>query len=285
MRLPCVLAALLAVTAGASAQVDARRPPLYLVEGDGAKVYLLGSVHLLPAGALPLPPHVEAVFAAAATVAFEIDLDAAAARAGDLLTAATDEATVGDLLDDDQRATLHASMRGLGLPAQALDTFEPWFAGMSYGMLALKGDGAYGEGVDAYLYRRAGEQGKTVLALETLADQIAAFDGLSDPGQVAYLMDLVAGAADAPAQFDDLLDAWASGDDARLATVLEVELGDGEVFESLLGRRNRAWVPALLDLADGPPQVALVVVGAGHLVGPGNVVELLRAEGRKVRRL
>ena len=42
------LTLLAGLAAAASAQVDARRPPLYLVEHEGAKVYLLGSVHVLP---------------------------------------------------------------------------------------------------------------------------------------------------------------------------------------------------------------------------------------------
>ncbi|WP_412062753.1 TraB/GumN family protein [Rubrivirga sp. IMCC45206] len=279
------VAALLAVAVGAAAQTDARRPPLYLAEQGGTKVYLLGSVHVLPEGALPLPAHVEALFTAASVVAFEIDLDAAAERAADLFAAATDEASVGDLLDDDQRAALYASMEGFGMPAQMLDPYEPWFAGMTYGMLSLKGDGSFGEGVDAYLFRRAGEAGKEILALETLADQIEAFDRLSDTGQVAYLMDLVATSAGAAAAFDELVDAWGSGDDARLSAVLAHELGDGEVFESLLARRNRAWIPTIVALLNRPRDVSLVVVGAGHLVGPENVIALLRAQGVKVRRL
>ena len=270
----------------AARRVDARRPPLYLVERDGAKVYLLGSIHVLPIGALPLPAHVEAAYSAASAVAFEIDLDEAESRALDLLMAATDEASIGDLLDDDQRETLHASLRSFGLPGPAFDEFEPWFGGMSYGMLTLRDDAqAFGDGVDAYLFARAVAEGKEVVALETLDDQIAAFDDLPEASQVAYLMGLVAGAEGARAAFDAMLDAWASGDDARLAAVLGDELDHPEVMESLLVRRNRAWVPQVRALLERRGEVALVVVGAGHLVGRENVVALLRQSGLKVRRL
>lgn len=282
-----LLALLLGLAAPiSSAQDDGRRPPLYLIGHEGAKVYLLGSVHVLPVDALPLPPHVEDLYAAASTVAFEIDLAEAEERALDLIGAATDEALIGDLLDDAQRDALHASVRSFGLPGSTFDEVEPWFGGMSYGMLTLRGsEQAYGQGVDAYLFERAWADGKEVLALETLADQIDAFDTLSDESQVAYLMGLVANAEDAPIAFEALLDAWASGDENRLSSVLNDELSHPEVYESLLVRRNRSWMPTLETLLARPGEVSLVVVGAGHLVGRGSLIELLGHAGHKPVRL
>lgn len=286
---PAALALLLAVAAAAPVEAqadpaDARRPPLYLVQAGGAKVYLLGSIHVLPEGALPLPPHVEAAYAAASAVAFEVDLGAADDVGVDLLLAATDEATIAELLDDAQLEALRTSLRAFGMPGGTFDEVEPWYGGMSYGMLTLR-DRTVSEGVDAYLYERAWLDGKRVIALETVADQIEAFDRLSEPSQVAYLMALVEGADGAPAAFDAMLEAWASGDDARLEGVLNDELRHPEVYDSILVRRNRAWLPQVRALLEAPGGVSLVVVGAGHLVGRANLVELLREAGLKVRRL
>ena len=284
-----VLAALLACLAvhTAAAQPDGRRPPLFAV-GDGGRVlHLLGSVHVLPDGALPLPPHVDAVYERADVVAFEIDLDAAQADLAAVIARATDEETVADALAAGQRDSLGASLARLGLPPGALDGYEPWFAGLTVGVLALQRSGlaARAGGVDAHLFTRAGADGKRRVALETAEDQLAAFDDLPLAVQVRSLMAAAAAPPDLLAgQFETLVEAWGSGDDDRLASLLEDESAGPEVAEAVLLRRNRAWVPQIVALLSGP-EPALVVVGAAHLVGPGSVVDLLRRSGRTVTRL
>ena len=51
-----------------------------------------------------------------------------------------------------------------------------------------------------------------------------------------------------------------------------------ELYESLIYRRNRDWIPQLLAKADSGRNV-LVVVGAMHLVGERGVIAMLRKSG------
>jgi uncharacterized protein len=55
-----------------------------------------------------------------------------------------------------------------------------------------------------------------------------------------------------------------------------------DLRDRLLIDRNKRWVPKIEALADGP-DTAMVIVGAGHLVGPDSVVDLLQKDGRIVR--
>jgi uncharacterized protein YbaP (TraB family) len=50
------------------------------------------------------------------------------------------------------------------------------------------------------------------------------------------------------------------------------------LFDALITARNRAWIPKIEALIQGGDD-ALVVVGAGHLVGTQGVVAMLRAKG------
>lgn len=284
-------AALLALALGlpASAQDgDDRQPPLFVLDDGDSKVYLLGSVHVVPEGTLPLPAHVEAAYAEASVVAFELDLDLAQAGAQGMMAAATDEETIADALSDEQKETLGAALTALGLPAGAFDAFEPWFAGMSYGVIALQQSGlpVQAGGVDAHFFGRAKADGKERVAFETVELQTAVFDDLTTPSQVAFLMESVAPGPDGMAeQFGQLLDAWATGDDDGLAALMNDGSMQPEVFEALLVTRNRAWIPQIESLLARDGETALVVVGAGHLVGESSVVDMLRQAGYTVERL
>ena len=265
---------------------DSRRPPLFVLEDADSRVYLLGSVHVLPEGALPLPAAVEAAYADAEVVAFELDLDLLAAYAPALLQAATDEASTADLLDADQKAAFDAYVDTLGLPVGALDAFEPWMASVVLAGLTVERAGLTGEGVDAHFFARAGTDAKARVAFETPAFQAALFDDLSDADQIALLLAALADGPDAAtALLHALVGAWASGDDARLATLLHDEMAETPpLYEALLTRRNQAWVPQIEALLARSGEDALVVVGAGHLVGAGSVVDLLRTRGHTVAR-
>lgn len=278
----------LAQTAPGDTSADDRRPPLFVLEDDDSRVYLLGSVHVLPENALPLPAHVEAAYTAASVLAFELDLDAAQAGAAGMMQAAVDEETLADALDADQQAAVDAALGALGLPAGAFNQFEPWFVGMTYGILALQSSGLPVEagGVDAHYFGRAKADDKERVAFETVELQTAAFDDLTTASQVAFLMEAVAMSPDSTAAaFGGMVEAWSTGDDDRLAALLNDGVSQPEMFEALLVTRNRAWIPQIESLLARQGEDALVVVGAGHLVGESSVVEMLREAGYTVERL
>jgi hypothetical protein len=90
-----------------------------------------------------------------------------------------------------------------------------------------------------------------------------------------------------------MLDAYQAGDGATLGAMFDDKtlwLAAGrkpELFpaylDAILGKRNRAWIPQLEKLhAEGG---AFIAVGAGHLVGPGNVNDLLAQRGYTITRV
>ena len=266
---------------------DTRRPPLFVMADADSKVYLLGSVHLLPEGALPLPPVVEAAYADADVLAFELDLDAAQAGAATLMQLGMDGASIADVLTADQKAAFDAFAAGAGLPQGALDAFEPWMASMTLSVLAMQKAGMAGEGVDAHFSARAKADGKERVAFETAGQQIRLFDELPMDDQVAMLMAGIDEDVDSVGVYlARMIDLWSMGEDEVLAALMNEGIGETSTLRSaLLTDRNRAWVPQIVSLLERQGEDALVVVGAGHLIGDESVVEMLRASGYSVERL
>ena len=282
-------AALLALAVPVTAQTDdARRPPLFVMEDADSKVYLLGSIHVLPASSLPLPAAVEAAFDAADVVAFEIDLDVAQSQAMAMAQKGLGGVSVADALSPVQLKRLDAALERLGVPAPALHAFEPWLAALTITAFDMQKRGAMAEGgVDRHLFDRAKALDREIVPLETVALQTDVFDGLGVKDQVAFLMATLDGLDaedDGADAYQLLLDAWARGDDDGLAAMMNEGVGASPaLFDRLLTNRNRAWVPHVEALL-ARDQDALVVVGAGHLVGETSVVAMLREAGYEVVR-
>ena len=57
-----------------------------------------------------------------------------------------------------------------------------------------------------------------------------------------------------------------------------------KIYKELLIDRNNNWLP-LIDAYLNTPQVEFILVGVGHLVGPGGIIEALKKKGYKVDKL
>ena len=63
------------------------------------------------------------------------------------------------------------------------------------------------------------------------------------------------------------------------AAQLKSEIGrDPALYQSVLVARNRKWVPKIEALLNDDRNY-LVIVGTGHLVGQGSVIDLLKKDG------
>ena len=288
------LALTTALVALACAPAQAQRPArplLWRVADADSRVYLLGSVHALRPGTDVLPGAAADAFADAEAVAFEVDFDVARADASAATMAgfATDGVALSKRLGPADAQRLARLIEPNGLSLAAVDAFKPWLAAV---VLMTLPDGAGGlsadAGADAVLFARAAAEGKERLALETIADQVAAFDGLPLKDQLTMLRDAL-GQDDG--SLATLVDAWEAGDEDALAAIVARGIGRTSTMRRLfLTDRNARWVPqieAMLVREDsaGHPEDVFVVVGAGHLVGPGSVVEMLRGLGYTVERL
>jgi hypothetical protein len=268
------------------------RPFLWQVSAPGATVYLFGSLHVCNAACYPLPGPVNAALERAEVLAVELDPADAGAQARILeraLYPAHD--SLDRHLDPAVLAEVRAAMQKLGAPFEPMLRMRPWMAGTSLAMVAAMQAGYQPDkGVDLWLIERARAQGKQILALETADQQIDALEGLGAKEQALLIRQGARLIRDDSLRgtFDALVAAWRRGDgrslDRLMRAGLEEEPDAEAVFERVLIARN-AGMAAHVESLLAAKRPALVVVGAGHLVGRGSLVERLAAKGWAVRQV
>ncbi len=261
---------------------------LYRVRGpEGATVYLLGSVHLLSPDAATLPPVVDSAFAHARTLTLETSLDSAMARGPELLARGqfADGRTLRTTLSPAAASKVDSLLHTYGLSLDQVNGFKPWFVSMLMAQMAMQKLHFQSQyGVDMQLNTRAKQASKPVLGLEGVDFQLGLLDGLSPADQERMLVESD-GPEVAAKQLGAIRDAWSHGDDVGLDSLINTRLGDAPaVYDAMIGRRNRAWVPKIEAMIRGHDD-ALVVVGAGHLVGKDGVVAMLRAKGYTIEQM
>jgi uncharacterized protein YbaP (TraB family) len=260
---------------------------LFRVRGpNGATLYLLGSVHLLSSDAA-LPAQVDTAFEHAKTVSLEMCPDSVQPRAAELMMRGrfTNGSTLRSTLSASALPKVDSLLRSYGLTVDQVNGFKPWFVSMLLSQVAMQKMGFQPQyGVDMQLNARAKAAGKPVLGLESPDFQLAMFDGLSAADQEQMLVEGTP-PDEAAKELATIRDAWAAGNTAALDSLLNWRLANAPGLRStLLTNRNRNWIPKLEELIKGKED-ALVVVGAGHLVGKEGVLEMLKAKGYTVEQM
>ena len=260
---------------------------LWKVEGKRNAVYLLGSVHVLKAEDYPLPAVMEAAFTNSSIAAFETDIDALDQPELQLKLMAKGQLSEGEtlpgLLSPDVYKAFTNHLQASGLPLALFSQFKPSMAALTLAALEIQRLGFDSEyGLDKHFYPRARKDGKTIVPLETVEFQIGlATDFTKEEGEL--LMKVTLEDIDKlKTDFRDLLNAWQTGDSPNLEKMLnEASRQSPAIFKRLVTDRNKRWLPQIEEWLQGDKN-AIVIVGAGHLVGDEGVVELLRKKKFKV---
>ncbi len=268
----------------ASAAADDGLHALWEVHGRHNTVYLLGSIHVLRPSDYPLAPVMLSAYSAAQIIYMEVnlqDLDSQAVQAEMLSSAIMPEDKgLPAVLGKERYGRAYRLAHEVGVELPSFDQFAPWFAAEAISQMQLLHLGFQPQsGVEAYFLERARADGKSIAGLETLHDQIALFQNMSLDEQAEYLISSLEQAHDLPKEVDDMVRAWQRGDTQWFANELQAELGsDPQLYRAVLVARNRKWLPKIEALLHDDKNY-LVIVGTGHLVGRGSVIDLLKKDG------
>lgn len=259
---------------------------LWSLQGKSNTVYLLGSVHFLKPSER-LPAAVDQAYRDAEKLVMEIDMDDLDPLAIQQVTLELGLLPPQQTLESELGAAAYSRVseqaRQIGIDPALLSRFRPWLAAMTLVQLQLMKQGLDpNSGVEQQLTARAGADGKEIIGLETLQQQLGMLAGLSNQQQREFLMYSVEDSERASQEIDQLIGAWRKGDTRALAQLLAEGFEKyPDLYRPLTVERNRQWIPSIEDLLDDREDY-LVVVGTLHLVGKDSVIELLERKGHKV---
>lgn len=257
------------------------------VKGRGNTVWLFGSVHVLHASDKSLPEVANDAYGKAEKVVEELVIDEVlndlASAAGEKLQFLPEGQTLAGVLGPELYAKLQQESQRLGFDASLLSRMQPWLVAQQIEALRMLRAGFNPlDGVDMQIAQRARQDGKPIIGLETTADQLGIFAGLSMDEQREFLRDTLE-ETNSEAELRELMTAWRNGDLKTLQAALRKGAEESPVlFRKLTVDRNRRWIPQIEKMLQDPVNDYLVVTGALHMVGSDGLVEMLRRKGYTV---
>jgi uncharacterized protein YbaP (TraB family) len=260
---------------------------LWKVPGKTNTVYLLGSVHFLKKSDYPLAPVIENAFSNSAMVVFETDIDKLEDPAAQLQLMKKAQLPAGQTLREQLSTNTYAAfqehLKQTGLDEIIFQSFKPALAAMTLEVFAMQKAGLDpSQGLDQHFFQLARKAEKKIVPLETVDFQIDLITGFSQEEGELIMKTTLKDIDTTDKLLGELIDGWRNGDAEALQKLLNHAMADAPaIFKRLVTDRNRQWVPKIQEWCRGDQSV-IVIVGAGHLVGPEGVVEMLRKQGLKV---
>lgn len=258
---------------------------MWLVEDSDTRIYMLGTMHALPAGTVWDGGKVADAVASADELVLELS-PRQLAEAGPVFQALAP-----------RDAPLAVEKR---LPTEALASYRRLEAGGDFGgdglddwaILVIMGQRvaenaglSSSEGVEAGLTATFGAAGKSITGLENAKSQLMLFETLDPATQRALLVNAARNADHAVRDVKAMTAAWSRGDTGTLARIINEDVDSVPAArKAILTDRNRRWT-TWVETRLGKPGTVLMAVGAGHLVGDDGVPAMLVGDGHGVTRV
>ena len=284
-RIAALIAALL-VFAG-WAQPALAKPPVWIVRDGDSEIVLFGSVHVLPPNLDWRPQALDRALAQADDIWFELPIDdATQLKIAELVNAKgylPQDRRLDDMLSPKARLQFQKACIRFRLAPGLMNRLQPWYAEIYLATSEyMEAGAAAAAGVEQTLSAAAPPTAER-RAFESPEEQIDMFDGAPRSAQVASLEESLAELQADPKAYAKLVDAWMRGDlkilqDDAITTLRKTS---PELYDRLVAQRNARWTQILDARMKGHGRT-VVVVGIGHLIGPGGVPARLRALGYSV---
>jgi uncharacterized protein YbaP (TraB family) len=265
------------------AQKTGATPLIWEVRSAGNAVYLLGSIHLGRSEMYPMGLVVEKAYQASKIVALEADpTDQQAVMSAISGSLYQPPENLQKNLPVPLLARLSRTLERYGIPLEQAQQMKPFLVAITLASIEYAKAGFDPSlGVDMYLARRAKQDGKRLVELESLGGQMALMNDMSDRLQENLLQVTLESIdnGEIPALVGKKLHDAVSAEERKLPAALAQEF-----HRKLMSDRNIAMAEKIETILKGS-ETHFIAVGAAHLLGQDNVLQILSQKGYRVRPL
>ncbi|HLS30791.1 MAG TPA: TraB/GumN family protein [Flavobacteriaceae bacterium] len=251
--------------------------------------YLAGSIHMVTPDFYPLDSVFYQTFAKSNPVVFELDKD----KAKNDFAVVMDTAVYkkGDRLENHLSPELYIKTKQRLKMIPNIEILKPWLAAFFIKALNIMNEGNTMPGIDSHFHQKAKKDGKTIVGLETVEEQLKVFADLDEDQQVEFLKFNLKNKEDKEREEKNkMMNFWKTGNVKAVHKLLNSKnfnhLGNfsKELNKKLIIARNENWRKKLETMFKQNKK-PMVIVGYGHLVGNHNLIEMLRQDGYTVEQM
>ena len=263
-------------------------------DGTG-KVYLLGSIHAGKEGLYPLNDIINNAYNESDVLAVECDIYNLMQKSNlsELMQKMmyTDSSTIKDHISPELYEKTDSALSKYGMSINALLKMKP-FTISSIILANQMSEWGYDaeNGIDMYFLKKANEDNKKIVEIESIEFQYDLLGGFPDDIQALQLESCIDG-KDASKEFlDQTFDLWETGNINGMEalflqedeTMTQEEKDAYDIYEkAMFDERNiNMALKAEEYLKQG--NTTFFVVGSGHMIGKNGIVQLLKDKGFKV---
>lgn len=277
----CVTLLLHAYPTAALANSNTPRTLLWEISGNGlaAPSYLFGTIHALCPEEFKIPDKVASKLKLAEQLSLEVDMDAPNFMA-ELMQHATLPAgkTLSSFFSQAEYKMLQAHLhKSFQLDLKMFENLKPF---MLQSLLLSQLTDCKAISYEQRLMELAHAQGKEIIGVESIQEQLAAMDKLPEQMQSDMLVKTVKDLPSAKTAYKKMVKLYLAQDLVALTQLTKEDFSAEEYTlyeEMFLVSRNKRWIPVIEREARAKP--TFFAVGAGHLAGEHGVLELLRSKG------
>lgn len=271
-------------------------PFLWHVSKNNTEFYLFGTMHLADPELLVLPKALKRALQHSDAVYTEVSMEPSVQMKAAMLMLRSDGKTLKSTLPASlyQRSLEYLKSINTSLQMQPFETMKLWaFSAMLQFLEAQLSHPALPT-IDELIYQKAKAEGKEVGGIETVEEQLAVMEALSDKEQLLMHEATLDYLEENKDYVQIMQQLYLEGDEKVLMTYLTSMMFQEEKYRTLeehflqliLYDRNRRMAERIMQkVSEDPQKVYLFAFGTMHFLDQGSVIELLQKEGYKVERI